>query len=396
MDACSVCRSEKHTGVYYGAFVCSGCKVFFMRTVVAGIGFVCHAGGICANPQVVGIRANRRYNDTGAGALGDANSPEQPSTSRDTNSSDNGQPTAVVPYFDRSYTSIYLQDSFTRSPPIGLSFTALLRDGLKEPIRLAERLFALEMYCNFDAGSLHLDDEEPCFTYAVSLADAVTNPMAAFYKTTRSPRSTLDYARIFHRSAVYYLDWVAACPEIHIMSPRDQLTLIGPKMSTMHFCTIAYNTFKYKVDGYLLPDGYVFETGKCWDPYVTSMIALLKSSVLPLMEKLRLSGQEFCILKQIIMYTGNIDLSEDGRTIVNAARKKYEQLLVFYVEEVYALLDTEEKLRRVRLLLELKNALVAGGLIEFEHVRKEIEASVRKNLCTVSPCLAYDMHFGKF
>ncbi|CAJ0923796.1 unnamed protein product, partial [Mesorhabditis belari] len=430
MNECRVCRSTKHTGVYYGAFVCSGCKVFFMRTVVSGMGFVCHVGGICSTPaeiikcracrfgkciqmgmrsDLVGIRSNRRYDDPSSPEHFAAPSTsaglkhfEQKASPLSMPNESHSQFPSVVPYFEKNY-HIFRPSALGRGgSPIGISFTEALKETPNEPLRVAEKLMALETFCNYDLGIGDYREEDGlCCT--VTLPDALENPLIimarrpAFHRTTRTPKDISDYSKIFHRSVVYYIDWVAASPEIQQLSQKDMLNFVAPRMSIMHFSTIAYNTYKYGVNGYLMPDGYVYQAGDCWDPYVEGMINLVGTSIRPAMERLKLTGQEFCILKQIIMYSGcvNLTLSDEGKEVIYAARKKYEQLLVFYVEDVYSDLTSRERMLRVLHLLELKNKLLAGGLVEYEHSKAWISRNVLEKKCP-TPCIAYDLHCAQF
>ncbi|CAJ0582851.1 unnamed protein product, partial [Mesorhabditis spiculigera] len=324
---CGVCTSTKRTGLFYGAHVCSSCKIFFMRTVTSHAVYSCQEKGNC---------------QLGVGSDSDLEQEETQKPQLAICSADN---------FDR--------DSLYTSHAVGYSFVQLLKDTRDGVIAFAEKLHALEVYCQYDIGESNFDMS--C-NLDVTLEAALTNPTMLCKRTPmywlgkRDPREygLKGIQSLFARSGLAYIDWLTASPELHMMSDSDKRRLITAQFSEIAKITTLYAIYKLQCDGYLFANGCTCRETDHVDPYLKKLVRHAQTLIRPLLERLKIRSQEYCILKQIIFYSCNASLSDDGQKICRRARQKYEQVLIAYVAEAYPDLTESERTRRILDLYEFR------------------------------------------
>uniref|UniRef100_A0A7I4YPI5 Zinc finger and Nuclear hormone receptor domain containing protein n=1 Tax=Haemonchus contortus TaxID=6289 RepID=A0A7I4YPI5_HAECO len=392
---CSVCGSEG-AQIHYRGMVCGSCKIFFIRTVQRNVQLLCERNGNCiisketrnscrACRYMKCLQANMTEQDVGRF--------KRSSTVRKYNHS-------MVPYMRHGTCNLQTNDQLY-STSIGIHFVNDLKCASKA-MDFARMLVVIERLCD------NRDSSRQPFEYSLdtSLSEVLERPHICCERTPIGwnedqfieQNNILDILKqVYCRSITHFADFVAVSPELNLLEEKDRLSVCSTNYCGVVLLMMVYNAYLNNCEGILFPHGFKYSLSQKRDDhefneFLQELVEYLHTNVATVFQEIQITAEEYALLKTIVIFSGVINLTDVGSSIVIRARRKYSALLSEYVVATRPdLSPSEQMMRLTRLFGVIPYIMHASDRDNLYCARM-----VMMNIGNFAGSLSYDLHVRKF
>ncbi|CAD6193548.1 unnamed protein product [Caenorhabditis auriculariae] len=193
--------------------------------------------------------------------------------------------------------------------------------------------------------------------------------------------------RMWCRLVAYYFEWLTGIGEIRSFLEEDKVFLCTGQLCRILCFVVSYFTYLGGVDGVLdFGGGIYFDPALCptglIKTFAGAITSVMGEAILPVMRKLRITHEEYVLLKVITFFNTSqfIGLSDGGIEMANKVCNKYRyalaNLVKEYVEQNYPTLQESQRhelvLSRLQDLLQLQHGIVTMGEVDDHYLEKLI------------------------
>ncbi|CAJ0936552.1 unnamed protein product, partial [Mesorhabditis belari] len=334
--SCRVCGAVPAIHVY-GSYCCGGCKIFFLRCAVGGKPLLCTKGGQCTLPLALKkCRACRYQKCIRVGLL--PNIPGQRAQKR-----------RLMTEEERGELVGKVEPKQIPSPIEFIPSPQCLFRVEPNYKATAITLVELERTCGSNA-------DEQMMDWNLPLKEAQT--------------ASSFMPKCCARAVAHLVDWLKATPEVWALEDRDRVYFCSRLFTMLFPLQLFFYTYKLERDGLLsgLSDMDISTLFPEFAEVLSQGALCMQKTVLKVFKDLRLSDEEYVVLKNIIIFSNALGLSEKSADIVRKARTKYEAILVQIVRDRFR--EEVPTLRAIGELMNLRQALCSGMLKELPYLTR--------------------------
>ncbi|VDO48104.1 unnamed protein product [Haemonchus placei] len=174
--------------------------------------------------------------------------------------------------------------------------------------------------------------------------------------------------QVYCRSITHFADFVAVSPELNLLEEKDRVTntlsavrklklFILLSVCSTNYCGVVllmmvYNAYLSNCEGILFPHGFRYSLSQKRDDhefneFLQELVEYLHTNVATVFQEIQITAEEYALLKTIVIFSGVINLTDVGSSIVLRARRKYSALLSEYVVATRPDLSPSEQMMRL-------------------------------------------------
>ncbi|KAE9549459.1 hypothetical protein FO519_007334 [Halicephalobus sp. NKZ332] len=435
---CLVC-DEIDAAKHYGSVCCSGCKGFFRRTVRFHKVYDCPFGKQCSikkefrnccracrfnkclkvglnpllvhgdrgvtNPEISGkLKASRKFAFPELPISPDIENPNattsfnplKPKIKKELQEESDEIQILAVP--GRSFTTV------TLDLPLGrLNFVT---SSGSDPSSIWEYFGNVEKFIDEFADSAdfgHLTEGFP-IELNLSAKECIQKPRMICQRTKMdwAPNFFMKASHIkgaWARSVQAFFDWISFIPEFEELSDTDRELLTRGRGMSSVWMLFTHRSAVTQAPGLVFTGGCYFPRDKrLWDQIeVEAQLAgkklsdLANNEIIDEMRNLNISTTECALLKLLSLFMTVPQLSPEGVTIVQRARRKYTNVLNEFVRMNYPQLDASGILERISRLMLLLPPIERVSQLDDD----TMGMMAVFNMANMKGSLTYEMHIQK-
>uniref|UniRef100_A0A7I4YMU0 NR LBD domain-containing protein n=1 Tax=Haemonchus contortus TaxID=6289 RepID=A0A7I4YMU0_HAECO len=199
------------------------------------------------------------------------------------------------------------------------------------------------------------------------------------------------------RCITHFADFVAVSPELNLLEIKDRLSVCSANYSGVVLLMKVYNAYLSNYEGILFPHGFKYPLSREredneFNEFFGDLVQYLHTNVSAVFREIQITAEEYALLKIILIFSGVMNLTDVGSSIVLRARRKYSAMLSEYVVRTRPDLSPSEQMMRLTRLF--------GVIPYMMHAsdRKNVYCAkmVLMNIGNVAGSLSYDLHVRKF
>uniref|UniRef100_A0A7I4YNU5 NR LBD domain-containing protein n=1 Tax=Haemonchus contortus TaxID=6289 RepID=A0A7I4YNU5_HAECO len=287
------------------------------------------------------------------------------------------------------------------STSVGVHFVNDLKSASKA-MDIAKILVFIERLCDNSDSS-----REPFeYSLSMSLPEVLERPHICCERTpigwNEDPfferNNNLDVLKQgYCRSITHFADFVAVSPELYLLEMKDRLSVCSTNYCGVFLLMMVYNAYLNNYEGILFPHGFRYSLSqKREDPefneFLQDLVEYLYTNVATVFQEIQVTAEEYALLKSIVIFSGVMNLTDVGSSIVLRARRKYSALLSEYVVATQPdLSPSEQMMRLTRLFGIIPYMMHASDRYNMYSARM-----VLMNIGNIAGSLSYDLHVRKF
>jgi nuclear factor 4 len=421
---CVVCKDVAF-GNHYGTLVCNGCKGFFRRSIWSKRKYSCRFGNDCRvekstrnicracrlrrcfsqgmKPEAVQLERDK-YSENSPTSSVQSNDQTQWTTLFGDSKDVIGTRTSSSSQTDLSsndFNKPYFPNNLFKPTPIRPVVPVTVKN--TTDFHLIDELLQIEAeVLNLGDGDEKIDELKPFGKLNVKFEMAFTHPelVSKRYTLDFSGQKILDPVSFvcgWRRGFTHYVDWVKRLPTFQLLSHEDKISLARHRLVNISWWTHTYHSYLSGRDGLCLSNGHYhpYKTDAHFheaDPIMRAfseplMPNVIEDLILPI-RQLKMDPVEFALMRVLIFFRDEFDLSNDGLEIIRNVRDQYSRLLYNYITYKFG----DDLLTAINRYMELLN-FIPPILQLTAKVNERIQMSAFFNIIDLDPFIQ-DCHAG--
>ncbi|XGW28106.1 hypothetical protein V3C99_008146, partial [Haemonchus contortus] len=372
------------------------CRVFFIRTVRGNVHLLCEKNGNC----IISKETRNSCRACRYAKCLQANMTEQDVGRIKRSSIVKKYNHSMVPHMRHGGCNLQ-KNGQLYSTSIGIHFVNDLKSASKA-MDFAKMLLFIERLCD------NSDSSRGPFECSLdmSLSDVLERPLNCCERTpigwNEDPFFDKDNSVDVHkqgycRSITHFADFVAVSPELNLLEMKDRLSVCSTNCSGVILLMMIYNAYLNNYKGILFPHGFKYPLSHKrehneLDEFLEDLVDYLHTNVTTVFQEIQITAEEYALLKTILFFSGVINLTDFGSSIVFRARRKYSALLSEYVVASRPDLSPSEQMMRLTRLFGVIPYLMHAS----DRNNLYCARMVLMNIGNIGGSLSYDLHVRKF